>query len=222
MDIILIQEPRIYNSRNSISHPAYNLLIPYKNNPRVLIYIKKNIPIRSFIRLDLVDNPDLLLIEVIIKGIQPFYIINIYNELNNSINNNNNKERTIERALIPLKLDKPALIGGDFNAYHYLWNSSIIHPIRASNLVKWIKKENLDILNNLDISTFSRLNTRSKSIIDLTLATKYLSNRLFNWEILEKEKIGSNYEIISYSININNTTINRGINLSLKRTLPPG
>ena len=179
-DIILIQEPRIYNSRNSISHPAYNLLIPYKNNPRVLIYIKKNIPIRSFIRLDLVDDPDLLLIEVIIKGIQPFYIINIYNELNNSINNNNNKERTIERALIPLKLDKPALIGGDFNAYYYLWNSSIIHPIRASNLVKWIKKENLDILNNLDISTFSRPNTRSKSIIDLTLATKYLSNRLFN------------------------------------------
>ena len=225
VDIILIQEPRIYNSRNSISYLAYNILIPYKNNPRVLIYIKKNIPIRSFIRLDLVDDPDLLLIEVNIKGIQPFYIINIYNELNNSINNN--KERTIERALIPLKLDKPALIGGDFNAHHYLWNSSIIHPIRASNLVKWIKKENLDILNNLDISTFSRPNTRSKSIIDLTLATKYLSNRLFNWEILEKEKTGSDHEIIAYSISINssnitNTTNNRGIDLSLKRTLPPG
>ena len=92
-----------------------------------------------------------------------------------------------------------------------------------------IKKENLDILNNLNISTFSKLITRSKSIIDLTLITNYLSNRLFNQEVLEKEITGSNHKIIAYSININsntsniitNTTINRGINFSSKRTLPP-
>ena len=40
-----------------------------KSFPPVLIYIKKNIPIRSFLYVDLVDDLDLLLIEVNIKGI---------------------------------------------------------------------------------------------------------------------------------------------------------
>ena len=202
-DIILIQEPRIYNNKTSIQHPAYISTLPYKDNPRVLIYIKKERKdIKFNLRLDLIDDPDLLLLEINSPYFQPFYIINIYNELNIDINNIKGKERTIERALIPTKLDKPALIAGDFNSHHPLWNSTINYPIRATNLVKWIKEEKLEILNTLDISTFSRPNTRALSIIDLALAHKYLFNRIYSWEVLE-EKSGSDHEIISFSL-INN------------------
>ena len=198
-DILLIQEPRIYNSNSSIRHPSYINILPYKDNPRVSIYIRKESNIRFHLRLDLIDDPDLLILEINNKNIQPFYIINLYNELRDY---NNKKERTIERALIPLKLDKPALIGGDFNAHHPLWNSSINHPIRATNLVKYLKDNNLELLNSIDIPTFFRPNTRSKSIIDLTFSSNYITNKVYNWDILE-DKSGSDHEILSYSIIFN-------------------
>ena len=94
---------------------------------------------------------------------------------------------------------------------HPLWNSTIKYSIRARNLVKWIKKNNLEILNILDLSTFYRPNSRALSIIDLTLANKYLFNRIYNWEIL-KEKTGSDHEIISFFIRggITTTSGSRG------------
>ena len=100
--------------------------------------------------------------------------INIYNKLNI------NKERTIERALLPLKLNKSILLVGDFNSYYPLWNTAIKTPKRASNLVKYLKDNKLDLLNTLDIPTFSRPNTRSKSIIDLAFSSNYITSKVFN------------------------------------------
>ena len=217
-NIIIIQEPRIFNKRDSIQHPAYISTLPYKENPRVLIYIKKERKdIKFNLRLDLSEDPDLLILEINSPYFLPFYIINIYNELN--INNKGKKERTIERALISLKLDKLALIAGDFNTHYPLQNTSINHPIRARNLVKQIKKNNLEILNILDLSTFFRPDTRAKSIIDLTLANKYLSNRIYNQEILE-EKSGSDHEIISFFIRGAPRSTNPGPILSTPSTTP--
>ena len=113
-DILLIQEPRVFNRNSTIKHPAYITILPFKEDPRVVVYIRKTSFIRYNLRLDLIDNPDILILEINNPNIKPFYLINIYNKLNI------NKERTIERALLPLKLDKPTLLVGDFNSHHPL------------------------------------------------------------------------------------------------------
>ena len=104
----------MFNRNSTIKYPAYTTILPFKEDPRVVVYIRKTSYIRYNLRLDLIDDPDILVLEINNPNIKPFYIINIYNELNI------NKERTIERALLPLKLDKPTLLIGDFNSHHPL------------------------------------------------------------------------------------------------------
>ena len=57
----------------------------------------------------------------IIQEVEPFYIINIYNERQRSpgpFNNRTPQPYIIERLLLPLQLLDPIIIVGDFNLYH--------------------------------------------------------------------------------------------------------
>src|SRR5215469_15765302 len=140
-DFILFQEPYIRDS-TTISHPAYNVILPSSLSlsssssssssirPQVAIFHRK-LSRFGYCQLDDRSSPDLLVIDILGSRIPNLQLINIYNEksLEPGID-----EYTIERALANLVPSKNSILGGDFNAHHPWWNSTISSPIRAQAL----------------------------------------------------------------------------------------
>ena len=87
------------------------------------------------------------------------------------------------------------------HAYYSWWNSNITTAKNAEKLVDWLDKYNFELLNEPDLQTCYKSNT---SVIDLTLVTKNLNNKLnLMWEISEKAS-GSDHAIIQFSVYIDN------------------
>ena len=139
-DFVLFQEPYIIEG-TTISHPAYNVILPSSFpsssspspspsppiRPRVAIFHRKLSRFQYCQRDDL-SSSDLLVIDIIGSKIPNLQLINIYNEKSLETGNN---EYTIECALVKLAPSKNLILGGDFNAHHPWWNSTVLSPIRA-------------------------------------------------------------------------------------------
>jgi exonuclease III len=207
IDFLLIQEPWVFCEKNenqeiekfsTIQHSAFFSILPAgKIRPRVVIYVRKNTNYQFTNRLDVCTSNDVLFLDVFGENIDSFQLINLYNEKGLG----ENKAYTVERLLdkISRNQELPLLFCGDFNAHYNWWNSRITNPKRARNLVNWVKKQGLFLLNTPDLSTFSRKNTINTSIIDLGFASKKIEENILDWEILE-ENTGSDHEIIQFSI----------------------
>src|SRR5215469_10723410 len=138
-DFILFQEP-YFRDGSTISHPAYDVILPSFSSlirPRVAIFHRKLSRFQYCQRDDL-SSPDLLVIDIIGSQIPDLQLINIYNEksLEEGVD-----EYTVERSLVNLVPSKNSILGGDFNAHHPWWNSTISSPIRAEALTQ--KKQQL-------------------------------------------------------------------------------
>src|SRR6266498_4197962 len=100
-----------------------------------------------------------------------------------------------------IKPQKYSIIYGDFNAHHSWWNLDISNSIRANELVQWLNQHQFKLLNEPDIPTFYRQNIRNISIINLAFTTKALNqSKSIFWQIDENVNIGSDYEVILFSI----------------------
>ena len=224
-DILLLQEP--YCPRNhsqggfiGLTHPAFHLLLPQPTNdpsniairPRALAYIRKN-------RLSVTpcyeacNDPDLQIIKVF--GIEPFYIINIYNEkarerggaTTTTTTTGLTASYTVKRlqdlySIAPLEF--PAVLAGDFNLHHTWWNPQA-QPSRvnkARELVGWLDSLQATLLNDplvtLEGGTLLRGNLKQESIIDLTFYTPFRRYTLNNWRYLPYT--GSDHEAIGFTI----------------------
>src|SRR5215469_8203903 len=137
-DFILFQEPYIRDG-STISHPAYNVILPSFSSssicPRVAIFHRKLSRFR-YCQQDDLSSPDLLVIDIIGSQVPDLQLINIYNEksLEEGVD-----EYTVERSLVNLAPSKNLILGGDFNAHHPWWNSTISSPIRAEALTQWLQ-----------------------------------------------------------------------------------
>ena len=80
------------------------------------------------------------ILNVIINEIKNVKIINIYNEKSQE---SENQTRTIDR-LLNINIGENLIASGDFNAHHDWWNSKILNPIRAQNIIKWTKLNKLN------------------------------------------------------------------------------
>jgi ribonuclease HI len=195
-DFILFQEPYIRDS-STISHPSYNVILPETSlRPRVAIFHRKLSQFQFCQRNDL-SSSDLLVIDILGSQIPDLQLINIYNEKSLEPDQN---EWTVNRALINLVPSKNTILGGDFNAHHPWWNSSVDTPLRAGTLVNWLAKYRFDLLNQPDQPTFSRTGMTSTSVIDLVFTSIGLQNRYIEWEINQETASGSDHEILLYSI----------------------
>lgn len=187
-DILLLQEPYLpKNSKTNgyicLQHPAFYPVLPQQNRslsdlrikPRVITYIRKEAQLQFSPRYDLCSDPDCQIIEVY-NSIEPFYIINIYNErrkeatmpnatttvtlttteTTTNITNTTTaiglaQDYTIKRILYGIDLqNKPTLIAGDFNLHHYWWNA-LANPAKISKaleLVEWLQQKQAILLND--------------------------------------------------------------------------
>jgi len=93
IDIVLIQEPWINHIENAnnytISHSNYICIIPKiaNKNSRVAAFINKcNKRLICTPRIDIIEDPDVQILEISINDINNMKIINIYNQKNQDQN----------------------------------------------------------------------------------------------------------------------------------------
>jgi hypothetical protein len=184
----------------TVFYPAYISILPSKKEgirPRVVIFARKNTPYSYTARPDIFNDLDILILQVSGPEISPFQLINIYNEKGLG----ENQEWIIKRSLESIKPERRSIICGDFNAHHSWWNSRISNLIRCSELILWLERFNFELKNIEDLAIFHRSNTENISIIDLIFATIVIESKIDNWYIDEEAYIGSDHEVIRFSIN---------------------
>ena len=164
-DFILFQEPYFQNNC-TISHPAYNVILPSSTSirPRVAIFHRK-LSRLQFCQRDDLSSSDLLVIDILGSSYNNLQLINIYNEKSLEPGN---LDYTIEQALVHMTPSKNTILGGDFNAHHPWWNSNITSPTRAQALVQWLQEHQFELISQPDQSTFYRQGISSTLVINLT------------------------------------------------------
>ena len=84
IDFVLIQEPWIAEDNiGMVSHPAYTAILPPRNEnvrPRAAIFARKDTKYSYTARPDITTDPDILILQVSGPGLEPFQLINLYNE----------------------------------------------------------------------------------------------------------------------------------------------
>ncbi len=72
------------------------------------------------------------------------------------------------------------IITGDWNMHHNSWNSSIemeVTPARTQEVVDWLKGQGFSLCSKKDIHTRTSSSSQWDTIIDLTFAMKWQSDR---------------------------------------------
>ena len=160
--------------------------------------------------LDIIDDPNVQVLEIIMNDVRNLKILNIYNEKNQNVGED---QHIIDRIIPKLSFNaNDKLINcGDFNAHHEWWNSNVRNPVRSTNLIQWVKQLDCDLLN------IPNHFGNSKSVIDLTFASRNIENSIVNWNVDNNATIGSDHEVINFEIltSIENFT-NRATSISQK------
>jgi exonuclease III len=175
IDFILIQEPWIADDNTTtVSHSAYYtiLLNTQGVRPRVAVFTRKKSKFQYCQRTDICSDSDIIVLDISSPTIETFQLINIYNEKSLK---EEETEWTIERSLQHINIDRKAIVCGDFNTHYSWWNSGISTVIRAAKLVEWLERSQLELMNKLDKSTFSRKGMVNTSVIDLIFITPKLN-----------------------------------------------
>ena len=73
------------------------------------------------------------------------------------------------------------MVGGDFNAHHSNWGSSQ-NNFRGDEIANFLAQTDLIVLNKGSKPTFQRAHL--SSVIDVTLASNYLSTKINDWQVL--------------------------------------
>ena len=228
-DVLLLQEPYVAQDRHKgififISHPSFHTVssqpIPITNRPaqrpRTLMYIRKSSGLQFSPRYDMCNDLDMQIVEVNIQ-LEPFLIINIYNErqrLHTDPTTDSTASTaprvtlyTVDRLLLSLKLGTPAVIAGDFNLHHPRWNAAA-DPSKISKakaLIAWLDKHKAELIIDAEEinrhgGTLVRENLRATSVIDLAFTIRFRKTYWRHWHFLPAT--GSDHEAIAFEAEV--------------------
>ena len=138
-----------------------------------MTFISKNSNTSCTSKYDISNDSNIQILNIS-SNVENFMIFNIYNEKNQK----EDQEYTIERKLIFLNIFEKAIICEDFNAHHSWWNSKTQNSIRANALITWINRFNCELINISDKMTYTSHSEISQSMLDLTFATKKITNNI--------------------------------------------
>jgi hypothetical protein len=206
--ILAIQEPWTIQTQvnntpiyRSINHRSFVQILPNYSTyrPRTLFYISNDI--RASIAPNSPQDPDCIIIDIIEFNYQ---IVNIYNATHPNIPNS---IQTIQRpGLIPNPLNnKNTIILGDFNTHYPWWDPLVPQSANSAYLIDFIKLYSLNLLNNPGEGTFYRPNIAIPSVLDLTLATQGIIDKIEDWQVMPD--LGSDHYGVLFTIN---NSSNRG------------
>ena len=203
-DIVLVQEPWLAPDGSAYSHPSFISILPDTTNherPRTAAYISKSrLDILCTYRSDLLPHLDGDVLPLhILAGKEKFTLWNIYNE-RRKLTPDSRPLYTMDRTLHQLHITSHSILCGDFNAHHSLWNSAVQQQIRGDVLVDWFRANNCDIVNQPDISTYNHRQGSGTSILDLTLATQDIFDRVVDWAVDDNAHTGSDHEVVRFTL----------------------
>ncbi|KDN63501.1 hypothetical protein CSUB01_12226 [Colletotrichum sublineola] len=173
VDIIMIQEPWCstgYEQNNTKTHPNYSLCTPVLHwtdsdtRPRVLTYVRSqhtDLDIRHITKTPLRD--------IIGVTIQDTLFLNVYRAP---------QDPTVLDALEAWTPPPHALVAGDFNAWHPLWQPGITPNWGANRLAAWADTHLLALANTPGIPTHDDGNTLDLVLTNLPLATTTIAEHL--------------------------------------------
>ena len=135
IDIVAIQEPympkippqSLPDSATwiTLSAPSFDPVPPLPNykrspiRPRTFTYIRKGAGLEVNPRYDLFTDTDIQAVEVKGANLEPFLVINCYNEKKQAVEGGGPGPTTLSRALLAATLPKVLiLLLGDFNLHH--------------------------------------------------------------------------------------------------------
>jgi hypothetical protein len=206
IDILLVQEPWIttsttstgtkdFTTARSVNHQSFVQILPKHLDlrPRTLVYVlRSNTSILASLATTSPEDPDVLVVDIL-EGQNKVQLVNIYNQ------DNYLQQKTTDRWLYSYRLQPDSIIAGDFNTHHPWWDPlTTTTSSNAELLVDWIEESNLSLLNTPGQGTFYRPNLQRPSVLDLTLATASLADRIVDWQVLPD--LGSDHFGILFTI----------------------
>lgn len=190
--IAVIQEPWIVKSRvcgfgklngNMFTHPT-------NSKPRSCIYVPKHIT--SYLMPQL-STSDITVVRLTAgDGIKDTILASVYLP-----HDAPTPTRELEQLVLHCEMEKLHLvIGCDANSHHIMWGSMDTNN-RGESLHEFIICSNLEILNRGTEPTF--VTTRSQTVIDITLATSGISNKIHDWHVSTSVSM-SDHRWIKYTL----------------------
>lgn len=192
ISIGLLQEPWINGDRiRGLPERTANVLADYRNgNPRAALLLKKNInfvPIPEFNTRDLAAAVVELPAEV---GKRSVVIASAYFPGDEAGVPPEEVQRLINWCR---RGNKQLLLSCDANAHHVIWGSTDTN-VRGRDLLDYICSNNLDIMNEGNKPTF--INAIRQEVLDLTLATPFVSQSIKNWRVMEETSFSDHSSIL--------------------------
>jgi hypothetical protein len=162
MDVVCVQEPYTAPGTKTQNHPSYDCYAPIDSwdsiseaqreaeRPRVMTYVRKGAGLKTQQRRPM-RSRDLLWTDV-----NGYAILNIYRQpLSNEAMD------YVTHLSPPLR----CLVGGDFNAWHDMWEPGRQHAHRGADLARWAVDSAMDFIGVLGEAT-----QRSGHVLDLTFS----------------------------------------------------
>ena len=165
-----------------------------RDTARVTAYVNKS-HISSFFRVsqrtDILEHPDLLILEVVL-GNKSFLLINVYNDEHNSALS------LLINSALPDNL--PVIITGDFNLHHLSWSTPDKDESPFSNsFLQWAEPRGFVLLNEPEEVTFER--GLDSSVLDLTWANRKALPLIHDWRVHSGLDFASDHLPITWSFN---------------------
>ena len=205
IDLILVQEPWLiprkhpqndYSGTRSINHPSFTQILPHhdlNHRPRTLVYALNKFQPHLKLNHNSPKDADIQVLDMTI-GNDNFTLINIYNQLDQA----SKTMKTAERCLYQTQIPRKTIVVGDFNVHHPLWESQASITTEGENLVEWMEENELELANLPGQGTFFRPQMTQATVIDLTLASNLMSDRIQDWQTLPD--IGSDHSGLLFTI----------------------
>ncbi|KIM94776.1 hypothetical protein OIDMADRAFT_45689 [Oidiodendron maius Zn] len=183
-DLIVVQEPWVIrDNTRSIAHQSFTQILPLSNGlrPRTLVYLSK--AFRPLVSLATTSpkDPDLLVVDIQ-EGSTKIQLLNVYNKADQV----REGLRTLDRCLLRRHLSSNT------------WDQLAQESPGADQLIEWLERHNLELLNSPGTGTFFRPNLARESVLDLSFATPPVANRIQDWQVLSD--LGSDHNGILFSI----------------------
>lgn len=195
LDLALVQEPWVNNHRvMGLTTPKCKLLYDDSHpSPRTAILVNGRInftPITEFIKRDIAA------IRVEVPTTRGKSIVNIASAYFPGDEEEAPTSSICEFVTSCRQQNQQFIICCDANAHHTVWGSSDINK-RGESLLEYISANNIDICNRGDKPTY--VNSRRHEVLDLTLCSQILTDRITSWEVSDEVSL-SDHKHITFSI----------------------
>ena len=194
-DISLIQEPWVKNGKIHGFGQLHDRLFYDRNGgrPRAAIHVSPSV---NALMLNQFSDDDIVTVRICRSPVDggDFVVISAYLPYDSDFPP---PGPSLARVISFCEREKiPVLIGMDSNSHHKIWGSSDINR-RGEGLVQYLLATDLLILNRGGKPTFQ--NRVRKECLDITLASRDLSDMVDSWRVTDSETF-SDHKLIKFNL----------------------